>query len=103
MQTLPTSLRTLQAEIEDRKERLQKLNRTLASANYDVKLADMAAKGRKLEDERDQLNTELQALTLQADTRARLDSKRAECKSKTTEAQTKCVVFTAAAINLSYA
>ncbi|KJA21183.1 hypothetical protein HYPSUDRAFT_141004 [Hypholoma sublateritium FD-334 SS-4] len=88
MQTIPTSLRTLQVEIADRKERLQKLNHTLASAKYDVKLADMATKGRKLEDERDQLNTELQALTSQADARARLDLKRAESKSKGTEAQT---------------
>lgn len=38
-----------------------------------------------LEEQREELNNEFQSLTLQADTRARLDLKRAEVKSKMAE------------------
>ncbi|KAF8967155.1 AAA domain-containing protein [Flammula alnicola] len=82
MQTIPSSLRSLQADIEDKKDRLQKLKSAISSAKYDTRLADIANKGRMLEEERDQLNVELQALTLQAESRARLELKRGEVKSK---------------------
>jgi len=50
-------------------------------------LADFAKKARELEDERERLNSELQGLSLQADSRARLELKRGEVKSKTMEIQ----------------
>ncbi|KAF8195567.1 AAA domain-containing protein [Pholiota molesta] len=88
MQSVPMSLRTLQVEMEDKKERLQKLKSAKLSAKYDERLAELANKGRKLEDERDQLNNELQSLSAQAEMRARLDMKRKEAKSKASEVQT---------------
>jgi DNA repair protein RAD50 len=91
MQSVPMSLRTLQVEMEDKKERLQKLKSAKISAKYDERLAELANKGRKLEDERDQLNNELQSLSAQAEMRARLDMKRKEAKSKASEVQTRCV------------
>lgn len=101
MQALSASLRSLQLEMEDKKDRLQKLNQAVESAKYFTRLADMATNKKKLEDEREQLNTELQSLTAQADTRARLQLKRGEAKTKRTEAQTKCVAFKMRVLGLS--
>ena len=87
MQHVSASLRAIQAEIEDLKSRIGKLKETIASANYDGKLAELATKQRTQEDERERLNSELRGLTLLADSRARLDLKRAEVKTKSAEAQ----------------
>ena len=88
LQSLPGTLRNLQSDIEDKNARLQKLKATINSAKYDSRLADFAKKARELEDERERLNSELQGLSLQADSRARLELKRGEVKSKTMEIQT---------------
>ena len=88
LQSLPATLRNLQSDIEDRKARLLKLKAAISTAKYDSRLADLAKKARELEDERERLNTELQGLSLQADSRARLELKRGEVKSKTMEIQT---------------
>ncbi|KIM43207.1 hypothetical protein M413DRAFT_444016 [Hebeloma cylindrosporum] len=88
LQSLPGTLRNLQSDIEDKKARLQKLKANINSAQYDSRLAEFAKKARELEDERERLNTELQGLSLQADSRARLELKRGEVKSKTMEIQT---------------
>lgn len=61
----------------------------VASANYDVRLVEFMKTGRSLEERREELNAELQSLTLQADTRARLDLKRTEIKTKSVEVQNK--------------
>ena len=45
----------------------------------------VASKARVMEDKRDVLNTEPMSLSLQADTRARLDLKRSEVKSRALE------------------
>ncbi|KAF9475656.1 hypothetical protein BDN70DRAFT_955105 [Pholiota conissans] len=87
MQSVPTSLRTVQIEIQDKRDHLQKLKSAKLAAKHDERLAEIASKARKLEDERDQLNSELQSLTSQAEDRARLDLKRTEAKSKATEIQ----------------
>ena len=55
--------------------------------NYDEKIAEKSSKARALEDQREHLNAEIRTLSLQADSRARLDIKRAEMKSKKNETQ----------------
>ncbi|KDR82825.1 hypothetical protein GALMADRAFT_112894 [Galerina marginata CBS 339.88] len=84
-QDLPGKLRSLQGDMEEKKDRLEKLKSTIASANFDVRLAELASKSRILEEERDQLNIELQGLSLQAESRARLELKRGEVKTKSLE------------------
>jgi DNA repair protein RAD50 len=88
LQSLPAAVRNLQSDIEDRKGRLLKLKAAVSSAKYNSRLADFAKKARELEDQRERLNSELQGLSLQADSRARLELKRGEVKSKTMEIQT---------------
>jgi len=83
------SINTLAVEIQDKKDRLEKLMAAVASANYDVRLVEFMKTGRSLEERREELNAELQSLTLQADTRARLDLKRTEIKTKSVEVQNK--------------
>jgi DNA repair protein RAD50 len=83
------SINTLVVEVQDKKDRLDRLKASIASANYDARLAEFIKTGRGLEERREELNVELQSLTLQADTRARLDLKRAEVKTKSVEVQNK--------------
>jgi DNA repair protein RAD50 len=83
------SINTLAVEIQDKKDRLEKLKASIASANYDARLVEFMKNGRALEERREELNVELQSLTLQADTRARLDLKRTEVKTKSVEVQNK--------------
>ena len=85
------SINTLAVEIQDKRDRLEKLKASIASANYDARLVEFMKTGRALEEQREELNVELQSLTLQADTRARLDLKRAEIKAKSVEVQNKYV------------
>lgn len=87
MQHVSASLRAIQADVEDLKTRIAKLKESITAANYDQKLAELASKQRTQEDERERLNSELRGLTLLADSRARLDLKRAEVKAKSAEAQ----------------
>jgi len=83
MQGLASELRTLAGDIEEKKSRLEKIKEDIKAGNFDERLGEKAAKARSMEDQRDALNTELRSLSLQADSRARLDLKRAEMRSKT--------------------
>ncbi|KAI9566180.1 P-loop containing nucleoside triphosphate hydrolase protein [Boletus coccyginus] len=85
MQGLASELRTLSGDIEEKKQRLEKLKRDIKGANFDERLSERASKARVMEDKRDSLNAELRGLSLQADARARLDLKRSEVKSRTLE------------------
>lgn len=88
-QDLPGKLRGIQAEIEDKKDRLGKLQAGIISANFQGRLAEISSKNRALEEERDELNIELQGLTLQSESRARLELKRSEVKSKSLEMESR--------------
>lgn len=83
------SISTLGIEIQEKKDRHEKLKAAQVAAKHDAKLAEYSKMTRALEEQREELNSELQSLTLQADTRARLDLKRAEVKTKTVEVQNK--------------
>jgi DNA repair protein RAD50 len=88
-----TDLKTLEADIEEKKSRITKLQVEIKATNSDQKLAQNAAKARDMEDQRERLNAEMTSLSRQADTRARLDIKRSELKSKQTEVAHLCVAF----------
>ena|SRR6266511_2793332 len=87
METVSLNINTLASEIQQKKDRLEKLKGSIVSARYDTRLAEFTKTARGLEEQREELNSELQSLTLQADTRARLDLKRAEVKTKAAEMQ----------------
>ena len=59
----------------------------MKDANFDERISEKSSKARALEDRREDLNGEIRTLSLQADSRARLDIKRAEMKSKQNEVQ----------------
>ena len=86
-QTLPAELRTIQTDITDKRSRLEVLRGEARSARFDERLAERVAQARALEAKRDALNGEIRALSLQADTRARLDLKRAEVRNKRAEVE----------------
>ena len=77
----------MQGDIEEKKRRLDKFRKDIKEANYDERIAEKSSKARALEDRREDLNGEIRTLSLQADSRARLDIKRAEMKSKKNEMQ----------------
>ncbi|KAH7915853.1 hypothetical protein BJ138DRAFT_881107 [Hygrophoropsis aurantiaca] len=87
MHGLASELRTLAGDIEEKKLRLDKLKADLKNGNFDERLNEKSSKARGMEDKRDVLNSELRGLSLQADSRARLDIKRSETKSKKAEVQ----------------
>lgn len=80
-------MRAIQGDIQEKKSRLEKIKSEIKAANYEASLAEKTDKSRLLEAKRDSLNTEIRVLSLQADTRARLDFKRLEVKNKTIEIQ----------------
>jgi len=73
---------------EDRQndEKLTRKEKGIQHMTDDI-AANLTTKGRSVEDQRDSLSTELRSLSLQADSRARLDLKRAEVRSKTSDAK----------------
>ncbi|KAH0832358.1 P-loop containing nucleoside triphosphate hydrolase protein [Lanmaoa asiatica] len=85
MQGLASELRTLSGDIEEKNLRLEKVKRDIKEANFEERLSIRASRAREMEDKRDILNAELRGLSLQADTRARLDLKRSEVRSRTLE------------------
>lgn len=82
---MTSELRTLVGDFEEKKARLDKVKNDIDASGYDAKLAEKQSKSRNMEDRRDALNTEIRTLSLQADSRARLDLKRAEVKTKTAD------------------
>jgi len=91
MQGLSSELRTLAGDIEEKKLRVEKIKADIQTGKFDEHLSEKATKARSMEDQRDTLNTELRSLSLQADSRARLDLKRAEMRSKTSDTKNMCV------------
>ncbi|KAI0670775.1 hypothetical protein C8Q78DRAFT_1078750 [Trametes maxima] len=85
---LTSRLADLNADIEDKRRRLEKAREDLRKANFEEKVAEKTSKGRNLDLRRDELNAELRTLSLQADSRAKLDLHRAQVKAKETEIKT---------------
>jgi DNA repair protein RAD50 len=87
-QGLPAELRTVRSDIEEKKNRLSKLENDMKGSSYDERIGEKTLKSRKMEDQKDGLTVEIRTLSLQADARARLDIKRAEVKSKEGDVKT---------------
>lgn len=83
--SLTTEIRTLHGDMEEKRRRLDKAKEDIKASNYDERIAEKTSKARSVEDQRDDLNNELRSLNLQADSRAKLDLKRDEQKSKSNE------------------
>jgi DNA repair protein RAD50 len=75
----------LRGNLEDRNMRLRKVVDEIQAAKHEEKLAERTARGRELEDKKDTLNKELKTLSLQADSRAKLDLKKHDIRSKHVE------------------
>jgi DNA repair protein RAD50 len=91
-ETVSSDLQTLLGDIEDKKARLEKIKSDMKSSNYENKFAEKLTKGSSLEEQRAKLNSELVSLGLQADSRARLDLKRTEFKTKTADVRNTYVI-----------
>lgn len=85
---LTARLAEIKQDIEDKRRRLDKARQDLNTANFDKRIAEKSQKSSTLENRREDLNTELRTLSLQADSRAKLDLQRAQMKTKTSEIQT---------------
>ncbi|KAF8631077.1 hypothetical protein AX15_002678 [Amanita polypyramis BW_CC] len=86
-QTLQADLRSLQADIQEKRNRVEKIKNDISSSNYDARLNEKTERSRALEDKREQLNSEMRNLTMHADAGIKLDLKRGEIKTRTTEIQ----------------
>ncbi|KAJ6584988.1 hypothetical protein B0H19DRAFT_405306 [Mycena capillaripes] len=84
-QNLPSELRTLTGDIEEKQNRLAKVQSEIAAARYDERLDEKTAAIKTLEDQRDLLNSEFRALNMQSDSRAKLELHRNEVKAKQAE------------------
>jgi DNA repair protein RAD50 len=91
-QGLTNTLHHLAADMEDKKNRLKKLQDDFTASDYTSKLEDKAKRSRALQDQKDTLNGEFRSLNLQANSRARLDLKRSEISTKSQEVKNMCVV-----------
>jgi DNA repair protein RAD50 len=85
--------------MEEKSARLEKIKAGVKDTNFDFQLQEKTSKGRDFESRRDELGQELAKLSLQADTRAKLDLKRAELKTKAADVKNK-FVFLLPAIHL---
>jgi DNA repair protein RAD50 len=90
-ETLTSELHTLTGDMEEKKARLKKVKSDMKSSNYEAKLAEKLAKARNMDEQRDKLNAESRTLGMQADSRAKLDLKRTEFKTKTADVKNTCV------------
>ena len=85
---MTSRLAEIKADIEDKRRRLEKARQDVTSAAFDRKIAEKNSNGSTLESRREALNTELRTLSLQADSRAKLDLQRGQMKTKTGEIKT---------------
>ncbi|RPD62360.1 hypothetical protein L227DRAFT_34009 [Lentinus tigrinus ALCF2SS1-6] len=85
---LTSRLAELKADIEEKRRRLDRARQEITSAGFDKKITEKNQAGLALEQRRDSLNTELRALSLQADSRAKLDLQRGQMRAKESEIKT---------------
>lgn len=78
-------------ELDDITVRLNKARADFAAAKHEMAITAKTSEIRRLEDEKDRLNSELRALSLQADSRAKLALKKSELSKKKHEISATCV------------
>ncbi|KAF4617143.1 hypothetical protein D9613_005936 [Agrocybe pediades] len=77
-----TRLHTCQSDIEELNEILKKKEETFASANFKARLEEMSDRSRLIEAQREKLSEELSSLTKDVSTRAKLEVRKGEIKTK---------------------
>ncbi|TBU46351.1 hypothetical protein BD309DRAFT_1078711 [Dichomitus squalens] len=85
---LTSRLAELKADIEEKRNRLARAREEFASAGFEDKIREAVSQSAKLNERRDDLNDELRTLSLQADSRAKLELQRTQLKAKTGEIKT---------------
>ncbi|KAG6830973.1 hypothetical protein H0H87_006624 [Tephrocybe sp. NHM501043] len=80
--TIPSQLKTLQGDMDEKKARLNKHKNDMGSARYDARLTEVVGKAKGLEEQRELLNSELRTLGLQSDVRAKLNLAKEDIKNK---------------------
>lgn len=71
--------------MEGKRARIEKLKADIVAAKYDDRIADLNAKIRAMEDQRDNLTLEIRTLSLQSDARAKLTLHQRDLASKERE------------------
>jgi DNA repair protein RAD50 len=72
----------MRADMEDKESRIEKIREEIKASKYEERTQDVTNKIRVLQEQGDTLNIELKNLTLQADSRAKLDINRADLTKK---------------------
>ncbi|KAJ7780695.1 AAA domain-containing protein [Mycena maculata] len=85
---LPSELNALNGDIEEKQNRLKKVQAEIAAAKYDERLDEKTASTKLLEERRDVLNSEFKSINMQSDARAKLQVYRNTAKAKTAEIKT---------------
>lgn len=85
-------MHTLAGDIDEKKSRIEKLKSDLKTLQYESKSTEKNAKRVKLDERREELNQEIRSLSLQADSRARLDLKRSSLKTDSAKVKNTYVV-----------
>ncbi|KAH8104626.1 AAA domain-containing protein [Cristinia sonorae] len=85
LQNAPAALRRIQDDLADTDKRIGSSKAFIKEQNYDDRLSEKTTKIRHLEIQRDALTEEMRGLSLQADSRVRLDVNRTTLKSKTNQ------------------
>lgn len=85
---LEISLQTTQDEIKEKRSRVDKIKADISEAKHDEKVQQKSDQSRRLDEKRESLLEESRVLSMQADSRAKLDLKRAEIKAKSLEVET---------------
>ncbi|KAG6897072.1 hypothetical protein C0992_004313 [Termitomyces sp. T32_za158] len=83
--TIPSQLKTLQGDMDEKRARLAKHRTDMSAAQYDSRLTEVTGKGKALDDRRELLNNELRTLGLQSDVRAKLNLAKEDIKTKGVE------------------
>ncbi|TFK24964.1 hypothetical protein FA15DRAFT_383374 [Coprinopsis marcescibilis] len=85
--TLHATLESIQDEMKEKQTRIEKVKRDISVAQHDKRLQEKTDQVRILEEKRESLMEETRALSTQADSRAKLDLKRSEVRTKNHEIQ----------------
>ena len=78
-------LTSLKGDKEEKRARLQRSEADKSKANCDARLVELASRASKLEENREELANELQFISMNSESRAKLDLKKDEFKRRRVE------------------
>ena len=82
LQGVPASMRRIKDDIADLDRRIGTSKAYIQEQKFDERVTEKLTKARLLEIKRDDLNAEMRSLSLQADSRAKLDVNRTSLRNK---------------------